>query len=94
MEKAKFTREIKVCRSEFGTREPSIIVTRIGGNFRHMHAEIHRIAATVELATPDSCIWNVATGTGESISRVWLELTTDNDAEFELGMDVLRKAAE
>ncbi len=81
--------------SRYGTPEPQIeIRLPKGASHRQLSAELHRLAAEVELATPERERWLVQTERFyDGRGRVYLELADGSAAEAERGMAVLEQVA-
>ncbi|MFP2963274.1 hypothetical protein ACLEPN_37330 [Myxococcus sp. 1LA] len=79
--------------SRYGTPEPQIeICLPKGTSHRLVSAALHKLAADVELATPERERWVVQTESFyDACGRVYLELADATPAEAERGMAMLRK---
>jgi hypothetical protein len=88
--------EVAILASRLGIREPQLEVQLPhGSSYRAVNAELHKLAAAVELATPAHERWIVHTepfygGRG----RVYLELFEGSAAEIARAMAVLKKLAD
>lgn len=60
-----------------------------GTNQRVVNAELHKLAAEIELATPEDERWLVRVDTQNN--RVYLELFIASRDEIECGLTILRK---
>jgi len=78
--------------SRYGTAEPQIeIRLPKGASHRLVSAALHKLAAEVELATPERERWIVQTESFyASRGRVYLELGDATPAEAERGMVMLK----
>jgi hypothetical protein len=90
------TMTIRQGEAQYGTPEPQIEIRfSRGAHHRQVSAAIHRLAAEVELATPEHERWVVETETlYEGRGRVYLELSDGTPAEAERGMAMLKKLVE
>ncbi len=79
--------------SRYGTAEPQIeIRLPKGTSHRLVSAALHKLAADVELATPERERWVVQTESFyDARGRVYLELADATPAEADRGLAVLRK---
>ena len=79
--------------SRYGTAEPQIeIRLPKGTSHRLVSAALHKLAADVELATPERERWIVQTESFyDARGRVYLELADATPAEAERGMAMLKK---
>ena len=86
------TRAVTLGVGHFSTPEPQIEVTIPSDtHFRVLKAELHRLAAEAELATPADQDWLVQTEViSDRRGRVYLELIEGRGAEVEAGMKLLR----
>ena len=82
--------------AQYGTPEPQIEIRfPKGAHHRQVSAAIHKLAAEVELATPEHERWVVETETlYEGRGRGYLELADGTPVEAERGMAMLKKLAE
>ena len=87
------TKTVSRGESRYGTAEPQIEI-RIPKDKSHrlVSAALHKLAADVELATPERERWIVQTESFyDARGRVYLELADATPAEVERGMAMLRK---
>ncbi|WP_223643756.1 hypothetical protein [Corallococcus sp. EGB] len=79
--------------SRYGSLEPQIkIRLPKGTSHRLVSAALHKLAADVELATPERERWVVQTESFyDARGRVYLELSDATPAEAERGMALLKK---
>jgi hypothetical protein len=89
------TKTVSQGESRYGTAEPQIeIRLPKGTNQRLVNAALHKLAADVELATPERERWIVQTESFyDARGRVYLELADATPAEAERGMAMLEKLA-
>ncbi len=87
------TKTVSQGESRYGTAEPQIeIRLPKGTSHRLVSAALHKLAADVELATPERERWIVQTESFyDARGRVYLELADATPAEVERGMAMLRK---
>ena len=87
------TKTVSQGESRYGTAEPQIeIRLPKGTSHRLVSAALHKLAADVELATPERERWIVQTESFyEARGRVYLELADATPAEAERGMAMLKK---
>jgi hypothetical protein len=92
-ENAQSTTTISQGEGEYGTPEPQLEIRfPKSAHHRQVSAAIHKLAAEVELATPEHERWIVETETlYEGRGRVYLELADGTPAEAERGMAMLKK---
>lgn len=93
------TMTVSLGTSQYGNPKPQIEVRLPpGSSHRAVLAELHKVAAEVELATPDSETWSVHLELGwdwrAANGRVYLELDRATGAEADRGLAVLRKVAQ
>ena len=90
------TMTISQGEAQYGTPEPQLEIRfPKGAHHRQVGAAIHKLAAEVELATPEHERWIVETETlYEGRGRVYLELADGTPAEAERGMAMLKKLVE
>lgn len=86
------TKTVSQGRSYYGGPEPQIEVRfPKGTKFRAVKAAMHKLAAEVEIATPDREGWVVQTETFyDERGRVYLELVSSTPAEAARGMALLK----
>ncbi len=88
----KATIQARLAKSQYGNPQPTIEVRGPASMLhRAMSALLHRIAATVEDATPAHEGWIVQIQNEETWGRVYLELDKADDAEAKRGMAVLEE---
>ena len=87
------TKTVSQGESRYGTAEPQIeIRLPKGTSHRLVSAALHKLAADVELATPERERWIVQTESFyDARGRVYLELADATPAEAERGMAMLKK---
>ena len=87
------TKTVSQGESRYGTAEPQIeIRLPKGTNHRMVNATLHKLAAAVELATPERERWIVQTESFfDARGRVYLEPADATPAEAERGMALLKK---
>jgi hypothetical protein len=87
------TKTVSQGESRYGTAEPQIeIRLPTGTSHRLVSAALHKLAADVELATPERERWIVQTESFyDARGHVYLELADATSAEVERGMAMLRK---
>jgi hypothetical protein len=87
------TKTLSQGESRYGTAEPQIEVRLPKGtSHRLVSAALHKLAADVELATPERERWIVQTESFyDARGRVYLELADATPAETERGMALLKK---
>jgi hypothetical protein len=87
------TMTIRQGEAQYGTPEPQIEIRfPKGAHHRQVSAAIHKLAAEVELATPEHERWVVETeALYEGRGRVYLELADGTPHEAERGMAMLKK---
>lgn len=84
------TKTVSQGESRYGTPEPQIALRfPKGTSYRVVKAELHKLAAEIELATPASERWCVNTEDFNEIGRVYLELADATPAEAARGMAAL-----
>ena len=87
------TLTVRLLESRYGTAQPTLAIElpRGAAHHRAFRAALHRLAATIEDATPRAEGWIVQMddGDGESRGRVYLELLHADAAEAARGMAVL-----
>lgn len=81
--------------SEYGTRQPSLMVAMPKGTYyRLLNAKLHELAAKVEVASHEAraqwCVQTKPNASYEERGRVYLELANDSTIEAKAGMAVLR----
>ena len=88
------TKTVSQGESRYGTAEPQIeIRLPKGTNHRLVNAALHKLAADVELATPERERWIVQTESFyDARGRVYLELADATPAEAARGMALLETA--
>ncbi len=93
--KAKAAMTVGTGRSCYGTPEPQIeLHLPQGAPYRRLVAALHRLAAEIELATPQGESWIVQMQeTGDERGRVYLELADGDEAEATRGLALLRTIA-
>jgi hypothetical protein len=89
------TKTVSQGESRYVTAEPQIeIRLPKGTNHRRVNAALHKLAADVELATPEKERWIAQTESFyDARGRVYLELADATPAEAERGMAVLTTLA-
>ena len=89
------TKTVSQGESRYGTPEPQIEIRLPNGtSHRLVSAALHKLAADVELATPERERWIVQTESFyDARGRVYLELADATPAEAARGMAMLRKLA-
>jgi len=87
------TKTVSQGESRYGTAEPQIeLGLHKGTSHRQVNAALHKLAADVELATPERERWVVQTESFyDARGRVYLELADATPAEAEPGMTMLKK---
>ncbi|WP_223643760.1 hypothetical protein [Corallococcus sp. EGB] len=87
------TKTVSQGESRYGSPEPQIeIRLPKGTSHRFVSAALHKLAAKVELATPERERWVVQTESFyDARGRVYLELSDATPAEAERGMALLKK---
>jgi len=87
------TKTVSQGQSRYGTAEPQIeLHLPKGASHRLVSAAIHKLAADLELATPERERWVVQTECFyDACGRVYLELADATPAEAERAMAMLRK---
>ena len=87
------TKTVSQGESRYGTPEPQIALRfPTGTSYRVVKAALHKLAADVELATPERERWIVQTESFyDARGRVYLELADATPAEAERGMAMLKK---
>ena len=87
------TKTVSQGESRYGTPEPQIALRfPKGTSYRVVKAALHKLAADVELATPERERWIVQTESFyDARGRVYLELADATPAEAERGMGMLKK---
>ena len=87
------TKMVSQGESRHGTAEPQIeILLPKGTNHRLVNAALHKLAAEIELATPERERWIVQTESFyDARGRVYLELADATPAEPERGLALLNK---
>lgn len=87
------TKTVSQGESRYGTAEPQIEISLPKStNHRMVNATLHKLAADVELATPERERWIVQTESFyDARGRVYLELADATPAEAERGMALLKK---
>ena len=87
------TTTVSQCETLYGTPEPQIALRfPKGTSYRVVKAALHKLAADVELATPERERWIVQTESFyDARGRVYLELADATPAEAERGMAMLKK---
>ncbi|WP_342379402.1 hypothetical protein NVS55_08075 [Myxococcus stipitatus] len=87
------TKTVSQGESRYGSPEPQIeIRLPKGTSHRFVSAALHKLAAEVELATPERERWIVQTESFyDARGRVYLELSDATPAEAERGMALLKK---
>lgn len=88
--------QVTLAQSRYGFPEPRIEVRFARGtSFRRVHAALHRLAAAVELATPEREGWLVqmVPASAHDAGRVYLELFRATDEEAQRGLKVLKRVA-
>jgi len=87
------TKMVSQGESRHGTAEPQIeIRCPKGTNHRLVNVALHKLAADVELATPERERWIVQTESFyDARGRVYLELADATPAEAERGLALLNK---
>lgn len=84
------TKTVSQGASHYGTAEPQIALRfPKGTSYRVVKAELHRLAAHVELATPANESWIVQTEDFKENGRVYLKLADATPAEAARGMALL-----
>jgi hypothetical protein len=86
------TKTVSQGQSRYGTAEPQIeLRLPKGASHRLVSAEIHKLAADLELATPEHERWSVQTESFyDARGRVYLELADATPGEAERGMALLK----
>ncbi len=86
------TKTVSQGQSRYGTVEPQIeLRLPKGASHRLVNAAIHKLAADLELATPERERWIVQTESFyDARGRVYLELADATPAETERGMALLK----
>jgi hypothetical protein len=86
------TKTVSQGQSRYGTAEPQVeIQLPKGTSHRLVSAALHKLAADVELATPERERWLVQTESfNDARGRVYLELVDATPAEVERGMAILK----
>ncbi len=86
------TKTVSQSQSRYGTAEPQIeLRLPKGASHRLVSAAIHKLAADLELATPERERWLVQTETFyDARGRVYIELADATPAEAERGMALLK----
>ena len=89
------TLTVTMSKSQYGCPQPQIeIWLPRAANHRALSAELHQLAAKVELATPAHERWVVETGSIDRDSgRVYLELVDATPAEAQRGLAMLKQIA-
>jgi hypothetical protein len=87
------TKTVSQGESRYGTAEPQIEIRLAKGtSHRLVRAALHKLAADVELATPERERWIVQTESFyDARGRVYLELADATPGEAERGMAMLKK---
>jgi len=85
--------EVTLLASRFGNPEPQLEIRMPPGfNYRAVRAELHKLAATLELATPAGERWIVHTESfHDARGRLYLELFEGTPDEAARAMVILRK---
>jgi hypothetical protein len=88
--------EVAILTSRFGNPEPQLeIRLPHGSNHRAVKAELHKLAAALEQATPPAERWTVHTECfHDARGRVYLELFEASPAEATRAMVLLRAIVE
>jgi hypothetical protein len=86
--------EVAILARRLGSPEPQLeIRLPHGSNHRVVKAELHKLAAVIELATPAGESWGVhIEAFHDARGRVYLELLEKSSAEAARAMALLKKA--